>query len=227
MQYPTITLFGAIIHDDDAVPDQLNRYIQSVQPDWFQTMFKDDNSPSDAKVFAAVIQRFGSIANFVAHMCDNPFIKHYEGIIHTYDGLPATAGSVVGVAAKTMLPWECRVSTNDPWASIDAADIRSEILYVFARISKRRLPIQTVTVEHYLHQDLPLPPFLFKAITTPKPTGGAFNRTEVVGDLIVTAGKTYIHPRSSLIRIDGELGRGPFVLHEVLPHTIRPVIPAD
>ena len=64
--------------------------------------------------------------------------------------------------------------------------------------------------------------FAYRATTTPKDDPRhSFDSVDVTGDLVMVAGRAYIHPRASLIRIDGELGKGPFVLHEVLPETLR------
>lgn len=60
---------------------------------------------------------------------------------------------------------------------------------------------------------------LFRGLTTWKPKGHGFNHVWVEGDLIVSDGKYYIHPRSNKIRVQGELGKL-VVMHEVIPETV-------
>lgn len=61
---------------------------------------------------------------------------------------------------------------------------------------------------------------LFKAKTTKKQNRRhAFDNVWVVGDLIRSGGKYYIHPVVNKVNVVGELGKI-IVMHEVLPDTI-------
>lgn len=61
---------------------------------------------------------------------------------------------------------------------------------------------------------------LFKAKTTKKQNRRhAFDNVWVVGDLIRSGGKYYIHPVANKVNVVGELGKI-IVMHEVLPDTI-------
>ena len=60
---------------------------------------------------------------------------------------------------------------------------------------------------------------IYKAKTTPKEDGREFNNIWVYGDLIKSGKKYYIHSRSNLVRVSGELGKL-IVMHEVIPETI-------
>ena len=61
---------------------------------------------------------------------------------------------------------------------------------------------------------------LFKAKTIKKQNRRhAFNNVWVVGDLIRSGGKYYIHPVVNKVNVVGELGKI-IVMHEVLPDTI-------
>lgn len=60
--------------------------------------------------------------------------------------------------------------------------------------------------------------YLFKAKTTPKEKG-EFNNVWVIGNLIVSNGKYYIHPINNAVSVENEIGRI-IVMHEVIPDTI-------
>ena len=60
---------------------------------------------------------------------------------------------------------------------------------------------------------------LFKAKTTVKNDGMAFNNIWIEGDLIKSGVKYYIHPRSNKVSVEGELGKI-IVMHEVQEDTI-------
>lgn len=60
---------------------------------------------------------------------------------------------------------------------------------------------------------------LFRGLTTQKPEGHEFNHIWVEGDLIISGGKYYIHPRANKVRVEGEMGRL-IVMHEVIPETV-------
>lgn len=60
--------------------------------------------------------------------------------------------------------------------------------------------------------------YLYKAKTTPKEKG-EFNNVWVVGNLIVSNGKYYIHPVGNVVNVKNEIGRI-IVMHEVIPDTI-------
>ena len=60
---------------------------------------------------------------------------------------------------------------------------------------------------------------LFRGLTTRKPCSHEFNYIWVEGDLIISDGKYYIHPRSNTVRVQGELGKL-IVMHEVIPETV-------
>lgn len=62
--------------------------------------------------------------------------------------------------------------------------------------------------------------YLYKAKTTPKEKEkGEFNNVWVIGNLIVSTGKYYIHPVGNIVKIRNEIGRI-IVMHEVIPDTI-------
>ena len=61
--------------------------------------------------------------------------------------------------------------------------------------------------------------YLYKAKTTPKEKGGEFNNIWVIGNLIVSNGKYYIHPVGNIVNVKNEIGRI-IVMHEVIPDTI-------
>ena len=61
---------------------------------------------------------------------------------------------------------------------------------------------------------------LFKAKTTKKEEGRAFNNEWVKGDLLESRGKYYIHPKGNFFQVNGELTKN-VIVHEVLPETIR------
>lgn len=64
-------------------------------------------------------------------------------------------------------------------------------------------------------------PIIFSAITTVKDSPNhEFSETRVVGDLVRSRGKYYIHPIGNAINVVGELGKT-LVLHEVQPDTIK------
>lgn len=58
----------------------------------------------------------------------------------------------------------------------------------------------------------------YKAKTTPKEKG-EFNNVWVIGNLIVSNGKYYIHPVGNIVNVKNEIGRI-IVMHEVIPDTI-------
>lgn len=60
--------------------------------------------------------------------------------------------------------------------------------------------------------------YLYKAKTTPKEKG-EFNNVWVIGNLIVSNGKYYIHPVGNIVNVKNEIGRI-IVMHEVIPDTI-------
>lgn len=60
--------------------------------------------------------------------------------------------------------------------------------------------------------------YLYKAKTTPKEKG-EFNNVWVIGNLIVSNGKYYIHPVGNIVKVRNEIGRI-IVMHEVIPDTI-------
>lgn len=61
---------------------------------------------------------------------------------------------------------------------------------------------------------------LYKAKTTKKENPKSiFNNVWVEGDLIISAGKYYIHPRGNAVSVEGEIGKL-IVMHEVDPVTI-------
>lgn len=60
---------------------------------------------------------------------------------------------------------------------------------------------------------------LFRGKTTSKGGKHEFNNVWVEGDLIVSDGRYYIHPRSNRVRVEGELGKL-IVMHEVVPETV-------
>lgn len=60
--------------------------------------------------------------------------------------------------------------------------------------------------------------YLYKAKTTPKEKG-EFNNVWVVGNLIVSNGRYYIHPAGNVVNVENEIGRI-IVMHEVIPSTI-------
>lgn len=60
--------------------------------------------------------------------------------------------------------------------------------------------------------------YLYKAKTTPKEKG-EFNNVWVIGNLILSNGKYYIHPVDNIVKIRNEIGRI-IVMHEVIPDTI-------
>lgn len=60
--------------------------------------------------------------------------------------------------------------------------------------------------------------YLFKAKTTPK-AKGEFNNVWVIGNLIVSNGRYYIHPINNAVSVENEIGRI-IVMHEVIPSTI-------
>lgn len=60
---------------------------------------------------------------------------------------------------------------------------------------------------------------LYRGLTTQKPKSHAFNHVWVEGDLIISDGKYYIHPRSNKVRVQGELGQL-IIMHEVIPETV-------
>lgn len=60
--------------------------------------------------------------------------------------------------------------------------------------------------------------YLYKAKTTPKEKG-EFNNVWVIGNLIVSNGKYYIHPVGNVVNVKNETGRI-IVMHEVIPDTI-------
>lgn len=59
--------------------------------------------------------------------------------------------------------------------------------------------------------------YLYKARTTPKER--EFNNVWVIGNLIVSNGKYYIHPVDNIVKVRKEIGRI-IVMHEVIPDTI-------
>lgn len=59
---------------------------------------------------------------------------------------------------------------------------------------------------------------LYKAKTTPKEKG-EFNNVWVIGNLIVSNGKYYIHPVGNVVNVKNEICRM-IVMHEVIPDTI-------
>ena len=60
--------------------------------------------------------------------------------------------------------------------------------------------------------------YLYKAKTTPKEKG-EFNNVWVIGNLIVSNRKYYIHPVGNIVKVRNEIGRI-IVMHEVIPDTI-------
>lgn len=60
--------------------------------------------------------------------------------------------------------------------------------------------------------------YLYKAKTTPKEKG-EFNNVWVIGNLIVSNGKYYIHPVGNIVKVRNEIGRI-IVMHEVISDTI-------
>lgn len=58
----------------------------------------------------------------------------------------------------------------------------------------------------------------FKALTV-KNNAKEFNEIWVEGDLIHSGKKTYIHPVSNVITVNGEIGRL-IIMHEVKPETV-------
>lgn len=60
--------------------------------------------------------------------------------------------------------------------------------------------------------------YLYKAKTTPKEKG-EFNNVWVIGNLIVSNGKYYIHPVNNVVNVKNEIGKI-IVMHEVIPDTI-------
>lgn len=60
--------------------------------------------------------------------------------------------------------------------------------------------------------------YLYKAKTTPKEKG-EFNNVWVIGNLIVSNGKYYIHPVGNIVNVKNEIGRI-IAMHEVIPSTI-------
>ena len=60
--------------------------------------------------------------------------------------------------------------------------------------------------------------YLYKAKTTPKEKG-EFNNVWVIGNLIVSNGRYYIHPINNIVNVENEIGRI-IVMHEVIPDTI-------
>lgn len=60
--------------------------------------------------------------------------------------------------------------------------------------------------------------YLYKAKTTPKEKG-EFNNVWVIGNLIVSNRKYYIHPVGNIVNVKNEIGRI-IVMHEVIPDTI-------
>lgn len=58
----------------------------------------------------------------------------------------------------------------------------------------------------------------FRGKTTSK-SKGEFNNVWVQGDLIVSGGKTYIHPRGNSVNVNGELGKL-IVMHECIKESI-------
>lgn len=61
--------------------------------------------------------------------------------------------------------------------------------------------------------------YLYRAKTTIKETQREFNNTWVIGNLISSGGKHYIHPQHNRVSVIGELGKC-IVMHEVIPDTI-------
>lgn len=59
---------------------------------------------------------------------------------------------------------------------------------------------------------------LYKAKTTPKEKG-EFNNVWVIGNLIVSNGKYYIHPVGNVVNVRNEICKM-IVMHEVIPDTI-------
>ena len=60
--------------------------------------------------------------------------------------------------------------------------------------------------------------YLYKVKTTPKEKG-EFNNVWVIGNLIVSNGKYYIHPVGNIVNVKNEIGRI-IAMHEVIPSTI-------
>ena len=60
----------------------------------------------------------------------------------------------------------------------------------------------------------------FKAKTTKKEEGRAFNNEWVEGNLLESRGKYYIHPKGNFFQVNGELTKN-VIVHEVIPETIR------
>ena len=60
---------------------------------------------------------------------------------------------------------------------------------------------------------------LFRGKTYPKEQGVAFNNIWVEGDLVVSRGKYYIHPRANAFQVEKELSKL-VVMHEVIPETV-------
>lgn len=61
---------------------------------------------------------------------------------------------------------------------------------------------------------------LYKAKTTKKDNPkNIFDNVWVEGDLIISAGKYYIHPRGNAVGVEGEIGKM-IIMHEVDPDTI-------
>lgn len=61
---------------------------------------------------------------------------------------------------------------------------------------------------------------IFKGRTTEKNNERhEFNQIWVEGDLIVSGGKYYIHPRSNKVRVTGEIGKI-IIMHEIIPETL-------
>lgn len=60
---------------------------------------------------------------------------------------------------------------------------------------------------------------LFRGLTTQKFNRHGFNNIWVEGDLIISGGKYYIHPRANKVRVNGEPGKL-IVMHEVFPNSV-------
>lgn len=60
--------------------------------------------------------------------------------------------------------------------------------------------------------------YLYKAKTTPK-AKGEFNNVWVIGNLIVSNRRYYIHPINNIVNVENDIGRI-IVMHEVIPDTI-------
>ena len=62
---------------------------------------------------------------------------------------------------------------------------------------------------------------VFEATTTAKSNGGSFDRVVVRGDLVRDGDRYYIHPIGNGFTVENELTKGPLILHEVDPDTIK------